>query len=217
MQSDFILDKTNLNTIRELLFIIRMWGVSNEGVLPAYTRTAESFDVIAKLFSLITRLKEGNQAANDSITDECILLPSQVMIPPLDIVIPAKGLAHVLLAASHRGQAWWLCTFNEEPTLDSIENGSDIGGKDNCFDSTNCRQYMDHVRHIHLGRKPLIVKECTRCRCTTSFPSQSSAGQKVGLNKLWDQRWVLNCFCGGPWKLTCLEENSTRTNLLSCI
>ena len=33
--------------------------------------------VLAKLFSLITRLKEAGNPSNDAIIDECILLPSQ--------------------------------------------------------------------------------------------------------------------------------------------
>ena len=87
--------------IREILFIIRLWGRSNDGILPSYTKTSESFDVrqikldfytkkisstkafffsiqvLAKLFSLITRLKEAGNPSNDAIIDECILLPSQ--------------------------------------------------------------------------------------------------------------------------------------------
>ena len=55
LQSDLIAEKNNLNMMRELLFIIRLWGRTNEGILPSYTKTAESFDVLAKLFSLLTR------------------------------------------------------------------------------------------------------------------------------------------------------------------
>ena len=33
--------------------------------------------VLAKLFSLVTRLKEAGNPSNDAIIDECILLPSQ--------------------------------------------------------------------------------------------------------------------------------------------
>ena len=75
-------------------------------------------------------------------------------------------------------------------------------------------QYVDNVRHIFLGKKPFIIKECTRCTAT-SLPLNS---HKKALNKGWDLRWVAKCPCGGPWKLTCLEENSVlKRNLLSCI
>lgn len=51
-------EKKNLNMVRELLFIIRLWGRTVDGILPSFTKTAESFDVLAKLFSLLTRFKE---------------------------------------------------------------------------------------------------------------------------------------------------------------
>lgn len=219
-QSDLVLDKSNLNVLRELLFIIRVWGTTNEGILPTYTRTAESFDVLAKLFSLLTRLKDAcpPQAANEAIIDECILLPSQVMIPPLDIVIPSKGLSHILLASANRGQQTPSCAvFNQEPTGGSLESSEreERSMMEKLTQHTliegamNPRQYMDNVRHIFLGKKPYIVRECSRC-AATSLPVMTGSSAQKTLNKLWDQRWLLNCPCGGPWKLACLEENSSR-------
>ena len=220
------MDKANLNMLRELLFIIRLWGMNNEGILPAYTRTADSFDVLAKLFSLLTRLKDSPQAANEAIIDECILLPSQVMIPPLDIVIPAKGLSHILLV-SNRGIPS-SSIFNQEPSESNhpSSSGEERSMLEKSTQSTliegamNPRQYMDNVRHIFLGKKPYLVRECSRC-AATSLPAttQGSSSQKT-LNKLWDQRWLLNCPCGGPWKLACLENKSLQQrqrNLLTCI
>merc|ERR1712224_569086 len=107
--------------MRELLFIIRLWGKTNEGILPSYTKTAESFDVLAKLFSLLTRLKEGGPQSNEAIIDECILLPSQVMIPPLDIVIPPRaGLSHLLIAYNRGPISSY---FMQEPDLEGNEKG----------------------------------------------------------------------------------------------
>ena len=196
-----------------------MWGVNNEGILPTYSRTADSFDVLAKLFSLLTRLKEGTPT--ESITDECILLPSQVMIPPLDIVIPAKGLSYILLTSTRASQAWWSCTFNQEPTVDSTDCKDSPIASNALFEGTlNPNQYMDNVRHIYLGKKPFVLRECTRC-VSSSLPSAnnitSASSLKIGLNKVWDQRWINNCFCGGPWKLTCMEDNSARKNLLASL
>ena len=42
---DMINNKTNLEMLRELLFIIRMWGRTNDEILPSYTKTSDSFDV----------------------------------------------------------------------------------------------------------------------------------------------------------------------------
>lgn len=209
--------------MRELLFIIRLWGKTNEGILPSFTKTAESFDVLAKLFSLLTRFKEGKEGSNnEAIIDECILLPSQVMIPPMDIVIPPRGLSHNLITHNRGGPL--TCQFTEEPSLncegETLGGLSRAGGMAGKFDQTSlidgaisARQCMDNVRHIFLGKRPYVVKECTRCTAN-SLPISSS---KKVLNKGWDQRWATKCPCGGPWKLKCLDENFQRRNLLSCI
>ena len=42
---DLINNKTNLGMLRELLFLIRLWGSTNPGILPSYTKTSEQFDV----------------------------------------------------------------------------------------------------------------------------------------------------------------------------
>ena len=76
-------------------------------------------------------------------------------------------------------------------------------------------QFVDNIRHIYLGKKPFIIKECTRCTAT-SLPISS---YKKALNKGWDLRWASKCPCGGPWKLSCLDDSfglSKRT-LLNCI
>ena len=59
--------------LRELLFIIRLWGRTNDGILPSYTKTSESFDVLAKLFSLLTRFKEGGNLSNEAIIGDFFL------------------------------------------------------------------------------------------------------------------------------------------------
>ena len=42
---DLINNKSNLGMLRELLFLIRLWGSTNPGILPSYTKTSEQFDV----------------------------------------------------------------------------------------------------------------------------------------------------------------------------
>ena len=200
-------EKANLNMLRELLFIIRMWGRTNEGILPSYTKTAESFDVLAKLFSLLTRLKE-DQASNEAIVDECILLPSQVMIPPLDIIISPRGLAHILIVFNRGPISTY---FGQEPEIDGQTSGDRCGRLDQnplIEGAMSTRQFMDNVRHIYLGKKPYVIKECTRCTASSLPPPSnvSSDSQKTVLNRGWDQRWASKCPCGGPWKLSCLSE-----------
>ena len=172
--------------LRELLFIIRMWGRTHDGILPSYTKTAESFDVLAKLFSLLTRLKE-DQASNEAIIDECILLPSQVMIPPLDIIISPRGLGHLILNFNRGPIA---AHFGQEPQIDGqvlcygsgkLEQNPLIEG------AMSTAQFMDSVRHIFLGKKPYVVRECTRCTASSLHVSmetgksfKSGQGSTVG-------------------------------------
>lgn len=45
-----------LNSIRELLVMMRIWGLVRVQCLPVFNRSAESLDVLATLFRLLTRL-----------------------------------------------------------------------------------------------------------------------------------------------------------------
>ena len=58
LQFDLYNDHLVLTTLREQLLYIRIWGNLKEGIKPTFTKTADSFDVIAKLFSLVTRQRE---------------------------------------------------------------------------------------------------------------------------------------------------------------
>ena len=75
------------------------------------------FKVLAKLFSLLTRFKEGGNINNEAIIDECILLPSQVMIPPLDTIIPPRGLSYALISHNRGPERPLSCQFMQEPEL----------------------------------------------------------------------------------------------------
>ena len=49
-------DKSFLSDLRQQLLLIRLWGSNRESCQPAFTRTAaDSFDVVAKLFALVTK------------------------------------------------------------------------------------------------------------------------------------------------------------------
>lgn len=45
-----------LNSIRELLVVMRMWGLVRSQCLPVFSRSAENLDVLATLYKLLTRL-----------------------------------------------------------------------------------------------------------------------------------------------------------------
>ncbi len=44
--------------MRQLLLLIRLWGNTKLSCRPVFTKTGESFDVVAKLFAMVTKLKE---------------------------------------------------------------------------------------------------------------------------------------------------------------
>lgn len=49
-------DYQALNTLRELLVIIRIWGLLRQSCLPVFVRSVENLDVLAHLFKLLSRL-----------------------------------------------------------------------------------------------------------------------------------------------------------------
>ncbi len=51
--------------LRELLFLVRLWGSNNPSCLPHFTKTAESFDVVPKLFEIVT--KQMNNVSDESL------------------------------------------------------------------------------------------------------------------------------------------------------
>lgn len=57
-----------LNSIRELLVMMRIWGLLKPQCLPVFSRSAENLDILATLFRLLTRL-----ALNPHDPDELLL------------------------------------------------------------------------------------------------------------------------------------------------
>ncbi len=58
-------DQEEMSSLRQLLLMIRLWGGSHPNCRPVFTKTADSFDVVAKAFALVTKLREN--PADDSI------------------------------------------------------------------------------------------------------------------------------------------------------
>ncbi len=47
-----------MSMLRELLVLFRIWGITHPGILPNFTKGVDGFDVLATMFSLISRFKE---------------------------------------------------------------------------------------------------------------------------------------------------------------
>lgn len=67
-QYDISKDIVALNSIRELLVVMRMWGLVRSQCLPMFSRSAENLDVLATLYKLLTRL-----TLNPNEPDELLL------------------------------------------------------------------------------------------------------------------------------------------------
>jgi len=74
-----------LATIRELLVMVRMWGMINTSCLPTFTVTTSGVDMLALLFGLITRMWTASvdmvgQDFDVTLIDDCCALTGQVTI-----------------------------------------------------------------------------------------------------------------------------------------
>ncbi|KAJ4943238.1 hypothetical protein JOQ06_005742 [Pogonophryne albipinna] len=86
----FMRDGASLAMLREMLVMIRIWGLLKPGCLPTFTATSDNQDSMQLLFRLLTRLwlcsrEDGPpQDPDESLIDECCLLPSQLLVPGMD-------------------------------------------------------------------------------------------------------------------------------------
>ncbi|EEC06960.1 conserved hypothetical protein [Ixodes scapularis] len=156
-----IADPKSLNMLRELLVIFRMWGFISESCLPAYTK----------------------------MTDECCLLPSQILIPSIDLGNHAEGVASPALFLNSLPLPF---EFGIQP--DFLHIPSKLHAVEG---SVAMPSKVDIVRHIGLGSNPSAARHCTRCFSI----SMVRPGVKAGTIRAWEQRWVRFCPCGGQWRL----------------
>ncbi|KAF3834647.1 hypothetical protein F7725_027205 [Dissostichus mawsoni] len=121
---------------------------SAEARLPApFTATSDNQDSMQLLFRLLTRLRPP-QDPDESLIDECCLLPSQLLVPGMD----------------------WL------PLNDGVM--VKLQGKTPLRLQSPSSQKMDHLRCVHMGVCPTEEsKACTRCGCVTMLrsPNKTSA------------------------------------------
>ncbi|RWS13475.1 mediator of RNA polymerase II transcription subunit 16-like protein [Dinothrombium tinctorium] len=195
-----IFDAKSVNTLRELLVLIRIWGLLNEKCLPVFTKlTSDDADVIELLFKLLTKtvLSIGSEP-DESLLDECCLLPNQVLIPQLDFTLKAIGVASPALFTNPHPLTFEY--YNEAPFLKYNVKSFTLNGAVMC--NTGCK--IDAVRHISLGNlcnESSNVRSCTRCVAVSLIQSIYKSPAHGITSRAWDQRWFKNCICGGNWKL----------------
>ncbi|XP_077525198.1 mediator complex subunit 16 [Amblyomma americanum] len=185
-----ISDAKSLNMLRELLVIFRMWGFISESCLPAYTKMTDNLDVLSLLFKLLTKtlLNHGSEP-DETLLDECCLLPSQILIPSIDLGNHTEGVASPALFLNSLPMQF---EFGIPP--DFLHVPSKLHPVEG---SVSMPSKMDIVRHISLGTNPASARHCTRCFSM----SMVRPGVKAGTIRAWEQRWVRFCPCGGQWRL----------------
>lgn len=189
----FLRDGTSLGMLRELMVVIRIWGLLKPSCLPVYTATSDTQDSMSLLFRLLTKLwiccrDEGPASEPDeALVDECCLLPSQLLIPSLDWLPASDGLVSRL-----QPKQPLRLQFGRAPTLPGSAATLQLDG----LARAPGQPKIDHLRRLHLGACPTEeCKACTRCGCVTMLKSPN----RTTAVKQWEQRWIKNCLCGGLW------------------
>lgn len=188
-------DRATLGTLREMLVIIRIWGLLNPSCLPVFTTMSASLDCMALLFKLLTKLwiaENPSMEFEDSFIDECCLLPSQVLVPNLEQANQKAVPTLVLIGQQHNLEF----DFNKHPEhLDKL-----IASKMPEIAKVS-QQKRDIVRQIQLGVSPSeAYKHCSRCGSVSLINVPSSSISANTATKAWDERWTKTCLCGGHWK-----------------
>ncbi|XP_048353108.1 mediator of RNA polymerase II transcription subunit 16 isoform X2 [Sphaerodactylus townsendi] len=190
----FLRDGVSLSMLRELMVMIRIWGLLKPSCLPIYTATSDTQDSMSLLFRLLTKLwiscRDENHPSepDDALVDECCLLPSQLLIPNIGW-LPANDS---IISKLQNKQPLRLL-FGKPPGL----MGHTALLQFDTFARAPGQPKIDHLRRLHLGAYPTEeCKSCTRCGCVTMLKSPN----KATAVKQWEQRWIKNCLCGGLWR-----------------
>ncbi|XP_061894953.1 mediator of RNA polymerase II transcription subunit 16 [Entelurus aequoreus] len=183
----FMRDGASLGMLREMLVMIRIWGLLKSGCLPTFTATSDSQDSLQLLFRLLTKLwlcsleDAPPQDPDESLIDECCLLPSQLLVPSMDWLPVNDGIIVLL-----QGKQPIRLQFGKNSAFASIDASRSVSS-----------QRTDNLRCVHMGVCPTEEsKACTRCGCVTMLRSPN----KSNAMKQWEQRWIKNCLCGGLWR-----------------
>ncbi|EDW74126.1 uncharacterized protein Dwil_GK21766 [Drosophila willistoni] len=185
---DISRDIVAIGSLRELLVMIRIWGLLKTECLPIYTKTMDNIDVLAVLFRLLTRLAQNTAEPDDMLLDECSLLSKQLLIPQNikftpTTLLSAQGLA-ALRASSH---PLMFSSLVEPASLQDIEMEEVVFA----------RSIKDGVSNLQLGSHPNTIRRCARCGFV--FVNSASKVAKTSALKAWFNKW-LHCHCGGFWK-----------------
>lgn len=199
-----VFDTKAVNTLRELLVILRFWGIMNSTVLPTILKLQDNCDVIATIFKLLSKVVASAQSDKfeENLVDECCLLSNQVVIPQMELCPKSIGIASPTL---YGNTLPLIFDYGEEPSFMkySVKIHS-IDGSTNYF----CNRKMDIVRYIAIGSiddANSNIRRCTRC----SAVSLKKSPLRFAAARAWEFQWSKKCFCGGLWRQNYLNINSS--------
>ncbi|XP_041359311.1 mediator of RNA polymerase II transcription subunit 16-like isoform X2 [Gigantopelta aegis] len=189
-------DELILTTLRELVIIIRIWGLINPACLPHFSSTSH-VDVLAIIYKLLTRVwlycqDGGSLEYDEGLMDECCELPNKLSVPNMKQSYGEENCSYAIF-----GQDFpQMFSLGVEPDfLSETKRERCMYMPDGIVETT---QKHDAIRHIHLGSRSLNgVRECCRCGAL----SLANMTAKTTTMKSWEQRFVKTCMCGGLWKL----------------
>ena len=134
-------DGQTLPLLREILTVMRLWTMTRVNIICL----EKELDLTSRLFSMISRLIK--KPDDESLMDECLMLPHKVMIPPLDTLHTSRGVLSSL--ANLRGSPLTF-TFGTEPNLPISYQTPFIEGL-SYTDDKNTDFYYDSLQKLFLG------------------------------------------------------------------
>jgi len=183
-------NKEALETVRELLIIIKIWSVQNEASAPVVYKLNDQIDLLESLFRLISisHATIGNEP-EESFIEECVQLANNIAVSRFAFFLAPIGVASPLLHRQLDGSHLILEYF-KTPSLPELTNLPKVEGS---IDMNGVRR-IDIVRNISLGAHLVAnLRHCTRCR------SVSLIKPSFQTTRSWEQRWISSCVCGGSW------------------
>ncbi|XP_032236483.2 mediator of RNA polymerase II transcription subunit 16 [Nematostella vectensis] len=189
-----------LGIIREMLVLIRIWGVATPSIVPSITPSADKKDSLALLFTIITKMWHHSKSTESQEIEERLaveaspLLPNQLFLQNMKAPTLNRGISGKPVSGQVKPA---LYQFNVSPT------GPSVCHSYNPFASAilpvvpDSPYFLDVVGRVFIDSSPNVqLKQCTRCSCVSQL---RGSGTNLAM-KTWDQRWVRSCVCGGTWK-----------------
>lgn len=184
---NLIKDSDAIQTLRELLVLIKIWSRHNEACMPQVQKLLDSLDILASMFKLLSSLHLSKGVIDEKLSEEIRQFIDNVIVFDFDMILQPIGAASSLLFQNKESGIKFVyydkSTMNPPPV--SVPN---IEGVVKCVD----RRRVDVVRCVSLGvNTSQTLHQCTRCGSLSMSPNSTQ--------RAWEQRWIATCICGGHW------------------